>query len=202
MAIAQRAARARGLRAAPLRLERDEPDPRPVHARAGPHRAWPPRAPSGRTRSCARCCCRSSACTCARSRGRPDGRAATKCRTCAAPNGPAATPMLTGAALFSGFYLNELLMKLLARHDPHPALFDAYAADACRRSARRRRASRRRRCARSSCAAARDRRAARPEPRHADAAAGRGDGDATRCWPMPASARRAHGDAGARRRDC
>src|SRR5437764_10817114 len=35
--------------------------------------------------------------------------------------------MLTGAALFSGFYLNELLLKLLARHDPHPALFDAYA---------------------------------------------------------------------------
>lgn len=35
--------------------------------------------------------------------------------------------MITGAALFSGFYLNELLMKLLARHDPHPALFDAYA---------------------------------------------------------------------------
>jgi DNA repair protein RecO (recombination protein O) len=36
-------------------------------------------------------------------------------------------PMLGGAALFSGFYLNELLMKLLARHDAHPALFDAYA---------------------------------------------------------------------------
>ena len=36
--------------------------------------------------------------------------------------------MLTGAALFSGFYLNELLMKLLARHDPHEALFDVYAA--------------------------------------------------------------------------
>lgn len=35
--------------------------------------------------------------------------------------------MLTGAALFSGFYLNELLMKLLARGDPHPVLFDAYA---------------------------------------------------------------------------
>lgn len=35
--------------------------------------------------------------------------------------------MLTGAALFSGFYLNELLMKLTARHDPHPQLFDAYA---------------------------------------------------------------------------
>jgi DNA repair protein RecO (recombination protein O) len=37
-------------------------------------------------------------------------------------------PMLTGAALFSGFYLNELLMKLVARSDPHPLLFDAYAA--------------------------------------------------------------------------
>src|SRR5512139_3740517 len=35
--------------------------------------------------------------------------------------------MLTGAALFSGFYLNELLMKLLARSDPHSALFDLYA---------------------------------------------------------------------------
>ena len=35
--------------------------------------------------------------------------------------------MLTGAALFSGFYLNELVMKLLARHDPHEALFDSYA---------------------------------------------------------------------------
>ncbi len=35
--------------------------------------------------------------------------------------------MLTGEALFSGFYLNELLMKMLARSDPHPALFDAYA---------------------------------------------------------------------------
>lgn len=32
-----------------------------------------------------------------------------------------------GAALLPGFYLNELLMRLLARHDPHPELFDAYA---------------------------------------------------------------------------
>jgi DNA repair protein RecO (recombination protein O) len=37
-------------------------------------------------------------------------------------------PMLAGAALFRGFYANELLMKLLARQDPHPELFDAYAA--------------------------------------------------------------------------
>jgi len=36
--------------------------------------------------------------------------------------------MLTGAALFSGFYLNELLMKLLGRQDAHPELFDAYGA--------------------------------------------------------------------------
>ncbi len=36
--------------------------------------------------------------------------------------------MPSGAALFSGFYLNELLLRMLARHDPHPALFDAYAA--------------------------------------------------------------------------
>ncbi|MCW7541812.1 DNA repair protein RecO [Aquabacterium sp. A7-Y] len=35
--------------------------------------------------------------------------------------------MLTGSALLTGFYLNELLMKLLARADAHPVLFDAYA---------------------------------------------------------------------------
>ena len=37
-------------------------------------------------------------------------------------------PMRGGDALFSGFYLNELLQGLLARQDPHPALWDAYAA--------------------------------------------------------------------------
>jgi DNA repair protein RecO (recombination protein O) len=36
-------------------------------------------------------------------------------------------PGVAGAALFRGFYLNELLLRLLARQDPHPALFDAYA---------------------------------------------------------------------------
>ncbi|MDP1528649.1 MAG: DNA repair protein RecO [Rhodoferax sp.] len=36
-------------------------------------------------------------------------------------------PLLAAAAMFPGFYLNELLLKLLARQDPHPALFDAYA---------------------------------------------------------------------------
>ena len=38
-----------------------------------------------------------------------------------------ATAMLTGAALFAGFHCNELVMKFVARHDPHPRLFDAYA---------------------------------------------------------------------------
>lgn len=37
------------------------------------------------------------------------------------------TAMPGGAALMTGLYLNELLMKLLARQDPHPILFDAYA---------------------------------------------------------------------------
>ena len=36
-------------------------------------------------------------------------------------------PMPSGAALFPGFYLNELLLRLLARQDPHAGLFDAYA---------------------------------------------------------------------------
>ena len=35
--------------------------------------------------------------------------------------------MPTGDALMSGYYLNELLMNLLARDDPHPRLFDVYA---------------------------------------------------------------------------
>jgi len=36
--------------------------------------------------------------------------------------------MPTGEGLLSGYYLNELLLRLLARDDPHPALFDVYAA--------------------------------------------------------------------------
>lgn len=34
---------------------------------------------------------------------------------------------LPGSALMSGWYMNELLLKLLPPEDPHPALFDAYA---------------------------------------------------------------------------
>jgi DNA repair protein RecO (recombination protein O) len=36
-------------------------------------------------------------------------------------------PLPGGSALLCGFYLNELLLKLLAREDPHAALFDDYA---------------------------------------------------------------------------
>jgi len=35
-------------------------------------------------------------------------------------------PQLKGEALLCGFYLNELLLKLLARDDPHEQLFNAY----------------------------------------------------------------------------
>ena len=37
----------------------------------------------------------------------------------------AAAP-IEGDRLMSAFYANELLVKLLPRHDPHPALYDAY----------------------------------------------------------------------------
>ncbi len=37
-------------------------------------------------------------------------------------------PLLGGLALFSGLYLNELLIRLLPAQDPHPQLFDHYAA--------------------------------------------------------------------------
>jgi DNA repair protein RecO (recombination protein O) len=41
----------------------------------------------------------------------------------------AAAPLrLAGDALLSGFYLNELIIKLLPRADPHPELFDDYNA--------------------------------------------------------------------------
>ncbi len=35
-------------------------------------------------------------------------------------------PVLTGNGLFNIFYVNELLVKLLHQHEPHPSLFHAY----------------------------------------------------------------------------
>lgn len=42
----------------------------------------------------------------------------------AEPAGPAFT--LKGDSLFAGLYVNELLMRLCTRHDPHPDLYLAY----------------------------------------------------------------------------
>lgn len=43
------------------------------------------------------------------------------------PAGAGEVNSLAGDRLMSGFYANELLLKLLQRNDPHPTLFDAYA---------------------------------------------------------------------------
>jgi len=43
---------------------------------------------------------------------------------------------LEGLGLMCGFYLNELLLRLLPREDPHEELFDAYAGSLARLSAR------------------------------------------------------------------
>lgn len=45
--------------------------------------------------------------------------------TGAEADGPA--PALRGEAIFSGWYLNELVLRLLQRRDPHPGLFEHYA---------------------------------------------------------------------------
>jgi len=45
-------------------------------------------------------------------------------------------PALAGMGLMCGFYLNELLLKLLPREDAHEALFDAYAESVARLAAR------------------------------------------------------------------
>jgi len=53
------------------------------------------------------------------------GRGELGVLTSAEPDGYARR--LPGNALFSGLYMNELLMRLLHRFDPHPELFDHYA---------------------------------------------------------------------------
>ena len=54
------------------------------------------------------------------------GRGDTGRLTAAERRSPAGS--LHGDCLMSGFYANELLIRLLPRNDPHPALFDAYAS--------------------------------------------------------------------------
>jgi DNA repair protein RecO (recombination protein O) len=60
-------------------------------------------------------------------RAAPEG-AASDIRNLRGAEWGGGVPTAGGEALLAGFYLNELLMKLLARDDPHPALWDAYAA--------------------------------------------------------------------------
>src|SRR6185436_3098055 len=52
------------------------------------------------------------------------GRGELPILTGAEPDGE--MPPLMGPALYCGFYLNELLMRLLHRHDPYEALYGAY----------------------------------------------------------------------------
>lgn len=54
------------------------------------------------------------------------GRGELMLLTAAEPDGLGAP--LSGEALYCGFYLNELLVRLLHRHDPHEALYDRYRA--------------------------------------------------------------------------
>ena len=49
-------------------------------------------------------------------------------RTLARAEWQGGQPPLTGLALICSFYLNELLLKLLARDDPHERLYDYYQA--------------------------------------------------------------------------
>ncbi|MSQ48953.1 MAG: DNA repair protein RecO [Betaproteobacteria bacterium] len=44
-------------------------------------------------------------------------------------------PCLSGISLMCGFYINELLLRLLPRDDPHEALFDAYGVALARLAA-------------------------------------------------------------------
>jgi len=57
----------------------------------------------------------------------PDGEGEAEIRNLRGAEWAGGGAMLRGSGLFSGFYLNELLMKLVPRQDPHPELFDAYA---------------------------------------------------------------------------
>src|SRR3990167_7796799 len=54
-------------------------------------------------------------------RGRGELKNVSRLEAAGIPN------LLHGEALFSGLYLNELLIRLLPEQDPHPATFDNYA---------------------------------------------------------------------------
>ncbi|MHA6492842.1 DNA repair protein RecO [Pseudomonas borbori] len=54
-------------------------------------------------------------------RGRSELKSVSRLEAAGIPN------LLNGDALFSGLYLNELLIRLLPEQDAHPAMFDHYA---------------------------------------------------------------------------
>ena len=54
------------------------------------------------------------------------GRGEAPNLTAAEPDG--AVPPVPSSSLLAAFYLNELLIRLTERHDPHPELYDAYCA--------------------------------------------------------------------------
>ena len=56
-----------------------------------------------------------------------DGSGAGEIGTLKAAHWVSGYTLPQGDALLAGFYVNELLLKLLARHDAQPSLFDAYA---------------------------------------------------------------------------
>lgn len=56
---------------------------------------------------------------------------ADEIRTLKSAHWAAATVMPHGDALFAGLYLNEVVLRTLARDDAHPALFDAYDQAVC-----------------------------------------------------------------------
>ena len=58
--------------------------------------------------------------------GRGEAPQLTAAESADAPGAAAAQPQLPPAQLLSAFYLNELLLTLTTRHDPHPELFDHY----------------------------------------------------------------------------
>lgn len=55
-------------------------------------------------------------------------RAAGELGSLSAAEARAAPLALSGERIFFGWYLNELLLRLLQRHDPHPALYALYEA--------------------------------------------------------------------------
>lgn len=59
--------------------------------------------------------------------GKPPADEAAEVRALRSAEWVGGAPLLPAAALFAGYHANELLLRLQARQDPHPALFDAYA---------------------------------------------------------------------------